>query len=113
LTDRTSVESAFDAVLDNALKFAPAGSAVEVTVERDAEGCGIAIRDHGPGLEPDELELVTSRFWRSPRDQNVPGSGLGLAIASDLLGDLNGGVQVQSPEGGGLRVVLRLPGEER
>ncbi|KKI19469.1 MULTISPECIES: sensor histidine kinase [unclassified Leucobacter] len=113
LTDRTSVESAFDAVLDNALKFAPTGSAVEVTVERDAAGCGIAVRDHGPGLEPDELELVTSRFWRSPRDQNVPGSGLGLAIASDLLGDLNGGVQVQSPEGGGLRVVLRLPGEER
>ena len=113
LTDRTSVESAFDAVLDNALKFAPAGSAVEVTVDRDAEGCRIAVRDHGPGLQPDELELVTSRFWRSPRDQNVPGSGLGLAIATDLLGDLDGGVQVQAPDDGGLRVVLRLPGEDR
>ncbi len=110
LTDRTSVESAFDAVLDNALKFAPAGSAVDVTVDRDADGCSIAIRDRGPGLATEELELVTSRFWRSPRDQNVPGSGLGLAIASDLLGDLRGGVEVQAPEGGGLRVVLRLPG---
>ncbi|PRI10232.1 sensor histidine kinase [Leucobacter massiliensis] len=112
LTDRTSVESALDAVLDNALKFAPAGSAVEVSVRRDAEACSIAVRDHGPGLEAEELDRVTSRFWRSPRDQNVPGSGLGLAIASDLLDTLRGAVRVTAPEDGGLCVELRLPGEQ-
>jgi signal transduction histidine kinase len=110
ITDRTSVESALDAVIDNAVKFAPADTVIDVTVQRDDDGCVIAVRDHGPGLAPDELERVTSRFWRSPRDQNVPGSGLGLAIASDLLDSLRGSVRVSVPEDGGLRVALHLPG---
>lgn len=112
-TDRTAVESAFDAVIDNALKFAPEGSTIDVTVRRGGDSCVIAVRDRGPGLEPEELERVTSRFWRSPRDQNVPGSGLGLAIATDLLAALQGSVEVSAPDGGGLRVALRLPGGER
>ena len=112
-TDRTSVESALDAVIDNALKFAPAGSTIDVTVRRDGDSCEIAVRDRGPGLEAEELERVKSRFWRSPRDQNVPGSGLGLAIATDLLAALQGSVEVSAPDGGGLRVALRLPGSER
>lgn len=118
VTDRTAVESALDAVIDNALRFAPLGSAIEVAVERtagDAPGCAISVRDHGPGVAPEELEHLTSRFWRSPRDQNMPGSGLGLAIATDLLSALGGGVEVDAPDGGGLRVTLRLPleGAER
>ena len=112
VTDRTSVESALDAVIDNALKFAPKGSRVDVAVESDAERSTISVRDRGPGLEPEELEMVTSRFWRSARDQNVPGSGLGLAIATDLLSGLRGSVEVSVPEGGGLCVALRLPGGE-
>lgn len=110
ITDRTAVESALDAVLDNALKFAPAGSVVEVTIHRREGECLIAVRDHGPGLEPDDLERVTDRFWRSPRDQNVPGSGLGLAIAADLLGSLGGRLEVAPADGGGLAVTLHLPG---
>ncbi len=110
LTDRTSVESALDAVIDNAVKFAPAGTTVEVTVRRDGEERVIAVRDRGPGLDPEEFERVTSRFWRSTRDQNVPGSGLGLAIAHDLLETLNGALRISDPGDGGLRVALHLPG---
>ncbi|WP_449277709.1 ATP-binding protein [Leucobacter sp. GX24907] len=112
-TDRTAVESAFDAVVDNALKFAPRGSTVDVVVRRADGQLRISVRDRGPGLEPEELERVLERFWRSPRDQNVPGSGLGLAIANDLLGALHGRLTVDSPPGGGLRVTLMLPEEEQ
>lgn len=110
LTDRTSVESALDAVIDNAVKFAPAGTAIDVSAYWDGMECVVSVRDRGPGLDPDEQAKVTSRFWRSNRDQNVPGSGLGLAIASDLLESLNGTIQISDPEGGGLRVSLHLPG---
>ena len=110
ITDRTAVESALDAVLDNALKFAPKHSVVEVRNLRDEEGCLITVRDHGPGLEPDDIERATDRFWRSPRDQNVPGSGLGLAIAADLLSALGGRIDVAPAAGGGLEVSLHLPG---
>lgn len=109
LTDRTAVESALDAVIDNAVKFSPRGAAIELATARDGDGCLISVRDHGPGLAPDELDRVTSRFWRSPRDQNVPGSGLGLAIATDLLEAMNGEVRVTTPSDGGLMVALKLP----
>lgn len=111
LTDRTAVESALDAVLDNALKFAPAGSAIQVRVWRDGDSM-ISVRDWGPGVDTKELERITDRFWRSPRDQNVPGSGLGLAIATDLLESLGGAVRVAAADGGGLAVTLCLPGRE-
>lgn len=113
ITDRTAVESALDAVLDNALKFAPNESSIEVSVRASqGEGCEISVRDYGPGLDAAELERVTDRFWRSPRDQNVPGSGLGLAIAADLLESLGGSVRVRVAEGAGLIVTLTLPGGE-
>lgn len=109
VTDRTGVESALDAIVDNALKFAPAGTEVHVAVnERNGEHV-ITVRDHGRGLAPEQLELATDRFWRSSLDQNVAGSGLGLAIASDLMESLGGRIVLETPEGGGLRVALCLP----
>lgn len=109
-TDEAIVESALDAVIDNAVKFSPRGGRIEVSVDRTDEGCRIAVRDHGPGLETAELEQATDRFWRSARDQNSPGSGLGLAIATDLLRSVGGRVTVDRAEGGGLCVSFGLPG---
>lgn len=108
VTDKTVVESALDAVIDNAVKFSPAGTRVEVSAQRAEQGCEIVVRDHGPGLAADELERARDRFWRSPSSQNQPGSGLGLAIATDLLNSIDGQLHVDAPEGGGLRVSLRL-----
>jgi signal transduction histidine kinase len=109
VTDRTGIESALDAIVDNALKFAPAGTSVNVAVnERDGEHI-ITVRDHGRGLDPEQLDLATDRFWRSSLDQNVAGSGLGLAIASDLMESLGGRIVLETPPGGGLQVALCLP----
>jgi signal transduction histidine kinase len=108
VTDRTIVESALDAVIDNAVKFSPTGTRVEVSARRAGEGCEIVVRDHGPGLAPEELERARDRFWRSPGTRNQPGSGLGLAIATDLLTSIDGQLHVDAAEGGGLQVSLRL-----
>lgn len=112
MSDRTVVESALDAVIDNALKFSPAGGVVEITTTSKERTCSISVRDHGPGLLPEEIDHATERFWRSSRSQNVPGSGLGLAIASELLATVGGSIDVTSPEGGGLAVALHLPAGE-
>ena len=69
----------------------------------------VDVRDTGPGLAPDELERATDRFWRSPSQSNVDGSGLGLAIAARTVELAGGTLALESPEGGGLRVVARLP----
>lgn len=107
--DDIVVESALDAVVDNALKFAPPGSVVEVRVEAVGDRARIAVRDHGPGLAPEEIEHVTDRFWRSPQHQNARGAGLGLAIATEFLDSCGGRLEVAAADGGGLVVTLWVP----
>ncbi|MDN5747452.1 MAG: HAMP domain-containing histidine kinase [Pseudonocardia sp.] len=103
------VETVLDAVLDNAVKFTPAGGRVTVALGATATHVEIAVRDTGPGLEPEELERATDRFWRSPRQINTEGSGLGLAIAARTVELGGGNLDLALPPGGGLRVVARLP----
>jgi len=108
-----AVETVLDAVLDNAVKFSAPGDVITVRTARCGDRVEIAVRDTGPGLAPDELERATDRFWRSPSQSNVEGSGLGLAIAARTVELAGGTLALESPEGGGLRVVARLPAAEQ
>ncbi|RAG84709.1 histidine kinase [Streptacidiphilus pinicola] len=109
LADPVGLGSALDAVLDNALKFTPAGGTVRV--ETVAAGAEVLIRvtDGGPGLDEDELARIGDRFWRSPRHQNTEGSGLGLSIARALLTANGGGLGFAAQEPSGLTVTVSLP----
>jgi signal transduction histidine kinase len=109
LAPKGAIETVLDAVLDNAVKFAPAGSAISVRTAAVAGRVEIAVRDTGPGMAPEELERATGRFWRSPAQSNVDGSGLGLAIAARTLEVAGGELVLELPSGGGLRVVARFP----
>ncbi|MHA6626079.1 sensor histidine kinase [Pseudonocardia sichuanensis] len=104
-----AIETVLDAVLDNAVKYAPEGSAITVRTAVAGETVEIAVRDTGPGMSPEQLERATDRFWRSPGQSNVEGSGLGLAIAARTLEVAGGELVLELPAGGGLRVVARLP----
>lgn len=108
VTDRTIVESALDAVIDNAVKYSPDGGRIEVGALREGQVCRITVRDHGPGLTAEQAAAATDRFWRSAETGDTPGSGLGLAIASDLLATVGGELSVASADGGGLTVALVL-----
>jgi signal transduction histidine kinase len=110
--DEIVLESAFDAVTDNAVKFSPANRTVEVSVAASDGMVEVGVRDHGPGLGDDEIPKVTDRFWRSPEHSRIRGSGLGLAIASELLVSCGGELAVGRPDGGGLLVTLRVPRHE-
>ncbi|QMU72237.1 HAMP domain-containing sensor histidine kinase [Streptacidiphilus sp. P02-A3a] len=120
LVDPVGFGSALDAVIDNALKFSPAGGEVTVAVTATAERIAVAVSDTGPGLTEEEAERIGDRFWRSPRHQNVDGSGLGLSIARTLLaaggGTLafgprapGGSADPDSGGGTGLTVTLSVP----
>jgi len=103
------VETVLDALLDNALKFTEDDSLVRVEVHRRDGRVRLAVRDHGPGLQPEELERATDRFWRSAAHQNVRGSGLGLAIVRLIVERVGGTITLDLPEDGGLRVSFDLP----
>ncbi len=101
-----SLERALVNVLDNAVKFSPPGGTVEV---RLAAG-ELTVRDHGPGIEADDLPHVFERFWRSPSARSLPGSGLGLSIVARTVQQSGGEVELVPAPGGGTRAVIRLPG---
>ena len=105
-----AVETVLDAVLDNAVKFSPAGGAITVRTDGAPDHIEIAVRDSGPGMAPEELERATGRFWRGPtQNGDGDGSGLGLAIAARTLEVAGGELVLELPDGGGLRVVARFP----
>jgi two-component system, OmpR family, sensor histidine kinase MprB len=91
-------------LLDNAAQHA---DSVEVTVSADGV---VAVRDHGPGVPPEDVPLVFDRFYRGATARGRPGSGLGLAIVRQVAESHGGSVRVESPEDGGARFVLALPG---
>src|SRR5262249_25317804 len=101
---RSRLERAVDNVLDNAIKWSPASSTVEV---RLADG-RLTVRDHGPGIAEADLPHVFDRFYRAASARALPGSGLGLAIVKQTVDDHGGSVTVANAEGGGAVVTLRF-----
>jgi two-component system sensor histidine kinase MprB len=91
-------------LLDNAAQHA---DRVEVTVAGDGV---VAVRDHGPGVPAEDMPLIFDRFYRGATARARPGSGLGLAIVRQVAEAHGGSVRVESPENGGARFVLTLPG---
>jgi two-component system, OmpR family, sensor kinase len=103
---RPDVERALDALLDNALRYSPSGTAVTI-VDRPGQ---LEVRDRGPGVAEEERELIFERFHRGRTGRATqPGSGLGLAIARELAREWGGEVRIDDREGGGAVAILSLP----
>ena len=103
---RTAVEN----VLRNAIRYAPAGSAVTVTLARDGAWQEVRVADRGPGVPEAFLERIFEPYLRVP--DGTEGTGLGLAIARRALEMHGGSIDARLREGGGLEVRLRLPAAE-
>jgi two-component system, OmpR family, sensor histidine kinase MprB len=91
-------------LLENAGKWSEPGATVEVTL-RDGE---LRVRDHGPGIAPEDREHVFDRFYRAPAARSLPGSGLGLAIVREVAEAHGGTVVAEEAPGGGAVLRLRL-----
>jgi two-component system, OmpR family, sensor histidine kinase MprB len=102
---RERIMRAVGNLLDNALKWSPGGGTVEVWC---ADGL-VAVRDHGPGIAPEDLPHVFDRFYRAPSARALPGSGLGLAIVAQVAEAEGGSVTATNADGGGAAFRLQLP----
>jgi K+-sensing histidine kinase KdpD len=84
-TDPALIEKALGQLLENAAKYSPAGTLIEVIAEKRDATVRVAVRDQGAGFASDERDMIWERFYRSPRHRDkVAGSGLGLWIARAL-----------------------------
>lgn len=95
-------------LLDNALKYSPAQSALELRVRVLGDSVEVAVLDRGRGVSPGEESQVFEKFFRG-QGQKVHGSGLGLSICEGLVAAHGGGVRILAREGGGTEASFRLP----
>jgi two-component system sensor histidine kinase MprB len=101
-----TLDRALGNLLDNAAKWSPPNGEIEVAV-RDAE---VTVRDHGPGIDDEDLPYVFDRFYRATSARVLPGSGLGLAIVRQVAQAHGGTVVAERAEGGGTLMRFRLNG---
>ncbi|HME24222.1 MAG TPA: HAMP domain-containing sensor histidine kinase, partial [Acetobacteraceae bacterium] len=103
------IETAIRNVIDNAMKYSPAGTAITVNVDPASR---VTVEDHGPGVLGEHKELIFNRFWRGDR-RRATGAGIGLALVRRIAQLHGGDVRVADRDGGGACFVLSFaaPGQ--
>jgi two-component system OmpR family sensor kinase len=107
--ERTNLRVLLGNLVDNAIRYTPAGGTVDVAVGHAGAAPILTVTDTGPGIPPEDRERVFDRFYRG-RDNKVLGSGLGLAIVRRIA-DRHGAKVTLGDGGGGhgLQVIVRFP----
>ncbi|HEX6350960.1 MAG TPA: PAS domain S-box protein [Candidatus Dormibacteraeota bacterium] len=109
--DRYRIATIVANLLDNAIKYSPAGGEVLCAVDQDDARAHVRVRDRGVGIEPQHMELLFSRFGRLPTELNVSvsGTGLGLYLCREIARRHGGDIEVQSVPDAGSEFTLTLP----
>jgi len=113
-TDPLRVEQVITNLVENALKFVPAGGRVDVSLHGEAEAWVIRVQDTGPGLPPEVLAHVFERYYQGPQAPTIArnGMGLGLYISREIVRGLGGDLRAESTVGIGTTFTVRLPRTE-
>jgi len=106
--DRDLLFQALANLLDNAVKYAPAGGRIDLLVEAGAHGPTVTVADNGPGVAPEFRRRVFERFWRADDSRSTRGSGLGLSLVAAVAALHEADVELQDNQPG-LRISLGFP----
>jgi signal transduction histidine kinase len=109
--DRERLRQVLTNLLDNAVKYSPAGEEVEVEALAVDGRINIEVRDRGPGVDPEHQALIFEKFGRVSGEHAKPGTGLGLFIARSIAQAHGGSLEVHSRPGRGAAFTLELPAE--
>ncbi len=107
--DAVLIERVLVNLLENAAKYTPAGSALEITARLDGDAVLLTLDDQGPGLPAGREEAIFQKFERGRKESAGSGVGLGLAICRAIMQAHGASITGATREGGGARFTLRLP----
>ena len=109
MVDTARFERVLQNLLNNAMKFSPKEQPIEVHIRCDGGAALIEVRDYGRGIPAAELPRITTPFYRASTAGGVPGTGLGLVGVKAIVEQHQGTLTIDSVEGAGTSVVIRLP----
>jgi two-component system, OmpR family, sensor kinase len=107
--DRDAIKQVLLILLDNALKYTPAGGTISIGATVADRVAALRVRDTGPGITSEALPHIFERFYRSDESRTGSGAGLGLAIAQELIEAQHGQISVKSELGRGSVFTVTLP----
>jgi signal transduction histidine kinase len=107
--DRNRMRQVLANLLDNAVKYTPAGGRVEISAFRDGDAAVFTVSDTGVGIPPEELPHIWERLYRGDKSRSERGLGLGLSFVKAIVEAHGGSVAVRSTVGQGTSFELRLP----
>jgi len=109
--DRNRMRQVLANLIDNAVKYTPAGGVVEIAAHRDNGDAVATVSDTGVGIPADELPRIWDRLYRGDKSRSTRGLGLGLSLVKAIVAAHGGKVSVRSRPGEGSTFELRLPGQ--
>lgn len=110
LADADRLTQVFTNLVDNAVKYSPEGGSVEIGVMQDPSSAEISVRDHGPGIPPEDLERIFEPYARGLAGTSpIVGTGLGLPIVRVIVEQHGGRVWAENAPSGGAVLKVRLP----
>ena len=107
--DAVLIERVLVNLLENAGKYTPAQSSIEIKARAESDSVVITINDHGPGLPSGREDAIFEKFERGKRESATPGVGLGLAICRAIMHAHGGSIRGETRDSGGARFILTLP----
>lgn len=108
--DYVEIDQVLSNLIENAIKYSPAGSEIQISARRGDQEVRIEVADSGPGIPPSALPYLFEPFYRvSERGPRPKGTGLGLAVAKGLVEAHGGRIWAENRPGGGSRFVFTLP----
>jgi len=105
--DPERLKQVFLNLLDNAMKHAPEGDKIDVTLKEESGRIIISVRDHGPGIPKGELPHVKEKFYKGSSKNR--GTGIGLSVCDEIITRHRGTLDVANANGGGCVVTITLP----
>jgi two-component system sensor histidine kinase KdpD len=107
--DAVLIERVLVNLLENAVKYTPAGSAIDISARNAGDAVVMTIDDHGPGLPSGREEAIFQKFERGRPESTTPGVGLGLAICRAIMQAHGGTITASTRDTGGARFVITFP----
>ena len=106
--DKDRLRQVFLNILDNAAKYSGPGGKIELAVGQEGDKALVVIRDHGPGIPAADLPYIKDKFYRGTAPKKR-GAGIGLSVCDEIVKLHGGTLTIESEEGEGTHVSIRLP----